>query len=282
MYKPMLATASHLKLDQFPDTWVFEPKFDGIRCQAARGRLWSRAGNDITDRFPEITVSESTVLDGEIVILDAGGVPQFSLVARRTPKNARSSPPATFMAFDVLEIEGKAITQEPLSERRRLLEHVIDIPPGVSVTEQSDDASAMWTAARAAGHEGIMAKMNSSRYVPGRSKSWLKVKKSARLSAIVVGAQPGSGKRAGMVGSLELALLDTNNAPVRIGEVGTGFDNNDLAFLSGLLAQGAPFVVDIEYQEVTEANQLRFPSFKGVRDDLSFLDCTVDQLEGGR
>jgi bifunctional non-homologous end joining protein LigD len=276
MYKPMLASPSHLSIEQFDltDRWVFEPKFDGIRCIAAGGRLWSRAGNDITDRFPEIRVT-GHALDGEVIILDEHGVPQFHLVARRTPKNAKVSPPATFQVFDVLDSPG------PLQDRRSRLEQM-DLPDHVTLTDQCQSAVEMWGKARTAGHEGIMAKLKNSRYVPGRSKSWLKVKKSARLSAIVVGANPGSGKRAGTVGSLELALLDTNNQPIRIGEVGTGFDSKDLAHVAGLLTAGQPFVVEIEYMEVTEAGQLRFPSFKGVRDDIPLTDCTTNQLSESR
>jgi bifunctional non-homologous end joining protein LigD len=279
--KPMLATASHIALDKFDDRWIFEPKFDGIRCIAEGGRLWSRAGNDITDRFPEIRVSEdmkSMTLDGEIIILDETGVPQFSLVARRTAK--KIGLPAFLRVFDI-----PSIGHTPFEYRRSRLEilHAIGgLGDNITLTEQSKSADEMWARARAAGHEGIMAKLVSSRYVGGRSKSWLKVKKSARLSAIVVGATPGSGKRAGTVGSLELALLNTNNQAVHIGEVGTGFDSNDLAHVSGLLSAGQPFVVEIEYMEVTEAGQLRFPSFKGVRDDITVLDCTVDQLTGSR
>lgn len=278
--KPMLASPTLMKLEDFygvgraPNGWYFEPKFDGIRCIAHEGRLWSRAGNEITDRFPEIKAPHDLTLDGELIICDPElGVPVFSLVAKRTPKNAHTTT-AEYRVFDLPLLGGDYI------RRNRFINQVLTLPDNCFPVWAETDPKEAWSHAIDDGHEGIIAKRSNSLYIPGtRSKSWLKIKKSARLSAIVVGASKGEGKRAGTFGALELALLDTNNDPVRIGEVGTGFNDNDLAHITGLLALGQPFVVDIEYMEVTAAQQLRFPSYKGVRDDLSVLDCKVEQLQ---
>jgi len=274
--KPMLASPTFLTIEDFaqytPGEWFYEPKYDGIRCIAHEGRLWSRAGNDISDRFPEIKVPSNLTLDGEIVITDEYGYVEFSLVAKRTAKNADSTQ-AEYRVFDLPMSKDLYIERSLAIHRMDLPDNCFPVPRDILVKDA-------WQDAHNGCHEGIIAKRRGGLYVPGsRSKSWLKIKKSSRLSAIVVGATKGAGKRSGYFGALELALLDTNNQPVRIGEVGTGFNDNDLAHITGLLALGQPFVIDVEFMEVTAAKQLRFPSYKGVRDDLSVLDCKVEQLQ---
>lgn len=277
----MLASPANQPLSNLLNgQFIFEPKYDGIRCVTQDGRLYSRAGNDITSRFPEIQIPSGVDLDGELIMYE-NGRPSFNAIQHRTSKNARYQDPARFMVFDLLAIAGRSTASDVLVVRKQLLlgqrprfsEHVHLVP-------WSSDGQDVWNQAQTDGHEGVIAKLRHSLYSPGRSKAWLKVKKAMHLSAIVVGASEGSGRRAGTFGALQLALLDTNNQIQPIGEVGTGFTDRDLEQLAALLSKGQPFIVDIECMEVTKAQALRFPSYRGVRDDISIFDCTTKQLEG--
>ena len=87
---PMLATAAQ-SLPPDLDDWITEFKWDGMRCcltvHRGRVRAWSRAGNDITSRFPELAAigqlsGPSKILDGELVVI-AGGRPDFGMLQRR-------------------------------------------------------------------------------------------------------------------------------------------------------------------------------------------------------
>jgi bifunctional non-homologous end joining protein LigD len=279
---PMLASQSKVPLGDLGAGWAFEPKYDGIRCLApGDGRLLSRSGNDITARFPEIAPPDGYALDGEVIITDPDTCePSFALVSRRTARNAATADrPAVYVVFDVLAAGGDDTRRLPYEERRGLL-RAVPLTGQCQVIAQQGDGPAMWDLAMQFGMEGVVAKHLRSAYHPGRSDRWLKLKKSRRVSCVVVGAERGSGHRAGTFGALFLALRDGGGIR-EVGKVGSGFDAGDLAAVIALLAGGQPFVVDVDCMEITAGGRLRFPVYVGVRDDISVLDCTVDQLRGG-
>ncbi|MGQ0849846.1 MAG: ATP-dependent DNA ligase [Actinomycetota bacterium] len=189
--KPMLATPAD---DPFDDPeWSFEPKWDGVRAMAVchdATSLISRNGNDITADYPELAnlylrlVAIDAMLDGEIVAF-ADGLPSFQRLQSRMHVRDRSrlerlmkSTPVTYMAFDLIYLDGRRLTHLALIERRRLLETVLVPSARVQVSPSiSGEGIALFDAAKAQSLAGIVAKKASSRYEPGnRSRWWLMFK----------------------------------------------------------------------------------------------------------
>lgn len=194
MIKPMLLHETDAPFDD--PAYCYQLKWDGIRCIAvkasARVRLWSRHGKEMTSQFPEVVAAiagmtaEQAILDGELVALTPDGRPDFYAVmqrhgqgrAERIARAARTQP-ATFMAFDVLEVDGRLVTTLPLRERQPILESIVRPGPSLALVESwpgtSGNAAAKAVADRDL--EGIVAKRLDSPYrLDTRSKDWLKVK----------------------------------------------------------------------------------------------------------
>jgi bifunctional non-homologous end joining protein LigD len=298
--RPMLASpskaAARVMVDRLAGygTYVFDVKWDGIRCLAyivdGKVRLVSRRANDITFRYPDVVANlahafpaGSFVLDGEIVVWN-GSKFDFQLALRRDSQSLTGKVdimakayPACYMAFDLLwanqDLRGAMLTDR-LAALRRVLD---SSQPGVQVSQSNADGHLMWEAVERFGFEGLVAKVGRSRYSPGRGTDWIKVKRTRRLTAIVTGYDPGEGGRTNQVGALHLALLDQGRL-VPVGKVGTGFKRADHAPMLEVLGTGEQFLVEVEYLEASKDNQLRMPSYKGVRIDITREDCTVDQL----
>ena len=317
---PMLATLGD---DAFDDpAWTFEPKWDGIRALAVCSdttTLISRNEHDVTAAYPELEtlhlrlIGLDAVIDGEIVAFDQG-VPSFQMLQARMHlrdrarvEKAMQSTPVTYMAFDLLYLDGHSLLDEPLSERRRLLEAILVASDRFQLSPAIDgEGKTLFEAAREQRLEGILAKKLDSRYRPGsRSRDWVKIKTILDVDTVIVGWTEGVGARQGTLGSLVLALYD-QGALRYVGNVGTGFNDRSLREthqkLTGLPETAAPFdaktlrsraefkrthwvapelVAAIEYRQVTAAGRLRVPSFKGFRTDKAPEECTIDQLQIG-
>lgn len=159
--------------------WGYEAKLDGYRIMAesdAEGTaLWSRSGNNFTNKYPAV-VQElptalqglSAVLDGEMVGFDASGNPSFSVLRTKLPK-------VVYFIFDLLELDGDVLIERPLIERRELLASKLKPQPHVQISEMFYERDAVLKAAKELQFEGVVAKRLNSPYRPGvRSKSWLK------------------------------------------------------------------------------------------------------------
>jgi bifunctional non-homologous end joining protein LigD len=180
---PMLASSGRLPDDD--GRWAYEPKWDGFRAIVhGNGRtvVWSRRGTDLTDRFPELAglaaaVPADTVLDGELVVLDGSGRPDFEAIRRRGLLG-RIEGQATFVAFDVLRLGGRDLLAERFRGRRAALEDLQLSGPGWCTTpSHHGDGAALFDATREQGLEGVVAKRLDSPYRPGvRTKLWLKTK----------------------------------------------------------------------------------------------------------
>src|SRR5262245_46955733 len=190
---------------------LFEIKWDGTRalCFVETGeyRLVNRRHIDMTERYPEFAflgeLPSGTVLDGEMVVLK-DGKPDFSLLQSRdqsrTPLKTRTlsrALPATYIVFDLLYDRGRALVDEPLHKRRRLLETRLATwkQPRLLLSKGViGPGKAFFDEAVKAGLEGVVAKRLDSRYEPGkRSGAWIKVKRSMELYCVVIGFIP-SGK----------------------------------------------------------------------------------------
>lgn len=165
--------------------WIYEEKVDGWRMVAVKAegtvRLVSRKGHDLTARFPQLVQAlvglrpTAFVLDGEVAVYDHAFISRFEWLHGR-PKDALATLPV-YMVFDLLELDGKDLRGEPLKVRRRLLERVVGGHGMIFATRRlSKNGLKAWEEALARGFEGLVAKNPESRYVPGRTLAWLKVK----------------------------------------------------------------------------------------------------------
>jgi bifunctional non-homologous end joining protein LigD len=310
---PMLATSGKLPRDDAG--WAYEMKWDGLRAIATVSdgqlRLSSRTARDITFVYPELaglaaaTGVEQAVLDGEIVAFGAGGWPDFEALQQRmnlgTAAQARAiaaQVPVSYLAFDLLWLDGKALLDEPYVQRRALLDELpLDdrrwqVPP-TFIGESGADIQAV---SKVQHLEGVMAKRLQSRYEPGRrTTSWLKIKNVHRQEVVIGGWKPGEGGRAGWIGSLLVGIHDSSSPDraaelVYCGHVGTGFTQQTLRMLRDRLAplrrSASPFgdtvppedarfaqwvepelVAEVELAGWTKSGRLRAPSYKGLRND---------------
>jgi bifunctional non-homologous end joining protein LigD len=172
--------------------WIHEVKHDGFRVIARkddeRVRLYSRPGNDLTNRFPLIVEAMTRLppctLDGEVVACDVSGVASFNLLLHR-----KRDDHAFLYAFDLIELSGKDLRREPLEQRKIKLRRLLaDTETGLVFNEWIDgedfDGTTVFEHAQSLGLEGIVSKRKDSRYVSGRSPYWLKMKNPASEAAL--------------------------------------------------------------------------------------------------
>jgi bifunctional non-homologous end joining protein LigD len=264
--EPMLATASR-RLPE-GDGWAFELKWDGVRTLAFAGagggdglRLCARRGTETTARYPELAgiaealAGREAILDGEVVAFDEEGNPSFGHLQRRMGlvdqgriRSRVAATPVTYVAFDLLWLDGRSLCQEPYEVRRELLAGLgFEGPSWQAPRHHVGDGAALFDAVRERGLEGVVAKRLGSVYRPGRrSPDWVKVQNRRRQELVIGGWMPGEGARRRQVGSLlvgywdatpaEAAGLGRHQRLVYAGGVGTGFTDAKLAELTELLA----------------------------------------------
>jgi bifunctional non-homologous end joining protein LigD len=304
----MLATAGPLPVG--PD-WSYEFKWDGVRVLALFGGgppdLFARSGAVVTAAYPEIAdlhLPEGTLLDGEMVVLDAAGRPSFTALAERMhvrDKNRAArlaaSLPATYMIFDLLFLDGMDHTGLPYLARRERLEELGLAGGSWMVPPSFGDGAATAEAARENQLEGVMAKRSDSVYLPGsRSADWVKVKFDRTGDYVIGGWRPGARKLGGL-----LIGVPTPDGLAFRGRVGGGIgaaaEKDLLARLGPLAAGESPFaagvvpredsrgahwvrpelVAEIKYGNQTPDRRLRFPRFLRLRDDKTPAECADDE-----
>jgi bifunctional non-homologous end joining protein LigD len=313
---PMLAKAGSPPRDE--SKWAYEVKWDGIRALAYSepGRLHFETRNlrDVTESYPELRKlnralsSHRAILDGEIVAFDDEGRPSFARMQQRMHVTSESvirrrakEVPVVYVIFDLLWLDGHPLTDLPLSERRERLEALDLTGPNWQTPPQLQGSGEELLAATAAsGLEGLVAKRLDSCYEAGRrSGAWTKIKNVRRDEFVVVGWEPGEGRRAERIGALLVARHDAQSGDlVYAGEVGTGFTERTLLDLAERLGplrvdrspfaakvgpKGAQWVepmlyAEVEYTEITSDGMLRHPSFKGLREDKSAPVDVVAEL----
>jgi bifunctional non-homologous end joining protein LigD len=303
----MLATSGQLPPSD--DGWAYEMKWDGLRALAflAGGvvRLASRSGRDISHAYPELvsmpdsTEASQLVLDGEIVAFAGGAWPDFEALQQRMNISSAAQArvlaaqlPVSFLAFDVLWLDGHPVLDQPYAQRRDRLDGLgisssrWQTPPAFTA-ESGADIQAL---SRQHQLEGIMAKRLQSRYEPGRrSPYWRKIKNVRRQEVVIGGWKPGEGGRAGWIGSLLVGVYDQGDL-IYCGHVGTGFTQQTLRMLRDKLAplrrDSAPFagkiapedaryaqwvepvlVAEVAFADWTKSGRLRGPAYKGLRND---------------
>jgi len=300
--------------------FIYELKYDGYRLLAvvedSKCELIYRRGSKATDLYPEIARAASLlpfsrlVLDGELVCLDENARPSFSRLQqrsqlRRTADVAAASVrlPATLHTFDILGFEDFDLRSLPLLERKNILRDVLPkAGPLRFVDHIPEEGVSFFDEVRRMGLEGVMAKRADSKYRPGRSSAWLKLKSDRVADFVVIGMTPPEGSRTGF-GALHLAAY--TRAPkvaggppedpylVYAGRVGSGFTEDQLKDLSARLGRdrvGAPpcpivdepagsvyvapsHVVEVRYKSWSSQSLLRQPVFLRWRDDKPPEEC---------
>lgn len=215
-----------------PGEWQLEWKWDGIRAQLIRreGRtwLWSRGGELVTERFPELAAAgdalpEGTVLDGEVMPWKDGTPLPFAQLQRRIGRLKLSAKmladvPVVLIAYDLLEDAGEDVRTHPLKERRARLTQLLErmaledrliASPLVSAATWPE-AEAMQSQSRETLAEGLMLKRLDSEYGVGRRKGgWWKWKvQPFSVDAVMVYAQAGHGRRASLHTDYTFAVWD--------------------------------------------------------------------------
>lgn len=187
--------------------WIHEIKYDGYRTQLiiedGSARIFTRNGHDWTARYPAIEDAaaklgvQKGILDGEAVIL-VNGKPDYHAL-RRAAATKRSNT-ISLVAFDILHIDGHDLRQMPLEDRRHLLADLVGLEPGTISFSQGvvSSGASFYQAVDKLGLEGMVSKRADSRYVSGRSTSWLKIKcyDEAFLQVMGLVRKPGQATQA--------------------------------------------------------------------------------------
>jgi bifunctional non-homologous end joining protein LigD len=286
--------------------WLYEIKFDGYRLltrfENGKPTLVTRRGNDWSSKMPRLLAElktlglQSSWLDGEIVVLKDGGIPDFNALQNAFDKRVETD--ITYFLFDLPFFEGYDLRAVELHHRRELLESFLKEKGNehvrLSTAFNSDPASILSSACQM-GLEGIIAKRASAPYVSRRTETWLKLKCKQRQE-FVIGGYHDRAKGQGQIGSLLLGVYDDHRDLVPVGSVGTGWSSEEATSLKAKLSKieraSSPFlnggnkrsrwskrrpggerwveprlVAEVEFSDWTPEAQVRHASYVALRDD---------------
>jgi ATP-dependent DNA ligase len=321
--KFMLATPAADLTDiarTMPEEFLVEDKFDGIRAQAhvAGGRvaIYSRTMDEITHRFPELieplrSLPADVIIDGELLPATDDKILPFSELQKRLGRKTVGTQllqavPVVLVAYDLLYAAGKVLLDEPLSERRRIMEELVPRGGPVRLSEGKlfSEAALLddeFDRARGRGNEGLMIKSPSSSYKPGRrGREWLKLKRAiATLDVAVTAVEVGHGKRRNLLSDYTFAVRrsEQDEELLNIGKAYSGLTDKELTeltewfkahtlqeFAHGRVRVVEPTVViEVTFDRVQPSKRhksgfaLRFPRILRLRPDKTTAE--IDTLE---
>src|SRR5215210_4598152 len=321
--RPMLAGHADTPFDN--KDWVFELKWDGVRAillqNKAKGttQIQSRNGKDITHRYPEITKAmnsvlknnESVVLDGEIVVLNKEGIPDFQMHQKRMNVDSKrdieflsDNIPATYFVFDILYFDGKDVEELQLPDRRKILNALIGgRSKRIRISEYIEEkGKELFKSVIERQLEGIVAKHKYSKYRQGiRSSAWLKIKGILTQDCVVIGYTKGEGNRQNYFGSLILAAYDDKGKLRFVGHSGSGFGFDQLKETLSVMQRirtennfcpigTVPYtnskptwlrpelVAEVKFTGWTQDMIMRAPIFLRFRYDKQPTECLIEQV----
>jgi bifunctional non-homologous end joining protein LigD len=308
--KPELATL----VDSAPEgQWSYEIKFDGYRIMARidhdQVQLFTRNGHDWTHKLPQQAEAlaalglESAWLDGEMVVANEHGVPDFQ--ALQNAFEVGRSANILYYLFDLPYLNGVDLREVPVEERRAALSTILGAQknPLLRYSEAFDETpDALLNSACQMQMEGLIGKRLGSPYVSRRSGDWIKLKCKHRQEFVVVGYTEPKGSRSAF-GALLLGLHDRDSGELRYaGKVGTGFNE---ATLKSILAQLKPLqtksaavvnpptgfeakgvhwlkpklLAEVAFAEMTKDGSVRHAVFHGLRNDKPAKDITEERAK---
>lgn len=301
--RPMLAT---LVNEPFTDSeWQFELKLDGYRTLAyldsGKVDLRSRKNNSFNKQFDTIQKAledwkVNVVIDGEIVVLNEEGRPDFNKIQLWDTQRQGH---LVYYVFDLLWIDGLNIMNEPLYLRREILKQIMPDSGVIRYSDHIDDiGDEFFEMARKNNLEGIIAKKKDSVYIPdSRAKTWLKIKIEERHEAVICGFTRKKDTDR-LFSSLILGIYEEGNLKF-IGQTGTGFTEamqedlmkkmkplftKKLPFDKKPLIPGSdvvwlkPFLVcEVKYTELTNEGLMRHASFQGLREDKAAFELNTEE-----
>ncbi|MGC1471048.1 MAG: DNA ligase D [Psychroserpens sp.] len=294
--KPMLASPAK---EIFNDkNWIYELKYDGYRALAnidsGSVELYSRNGISLNTTFKIIydelaSIEHSAILDGEIVILDKDGIPQFNALQNYNSKTTKGL--LKYFVFDLLYLNGHSTTELSLLDRKELLKNLL---PELNHIQYCDHIEGMgktvYKRAIEMGIEGVIAKKANSKYYTNiRTSDWLKFKKIENIETIICGYTE-SKNSARKFASLILGMI-ANDKLVYVGTCGSGFSSNQIKslhqkfepyqteksvfeiakHLKGRKAQWLipKLICEVKFAEWTPNGVMRHPVFLRLREDKS-------------
>jgi bifunctional non-homologous end joining protein LigD len=296
---PMLAKETSKPFDD--EDWIFEIKWDGYRAVAELNKgevkLYSRNGLSFSEYYPNVVnalkkFKKNVVLDGEIVVLNEEGFPNFQMLQHYSEYQHAQ---ICYYVFDVLYVDGKDLTGLPLLERKEILRTLLKYNDVIRYSDHIlEEGKHFFEASKEKGLEGIMAKKANSEYAIGkRTTEWLKIKHHMTDEAIIVGYTEPTGGR-NFFGALVLGVRDGNKLKY-VGHTGTGFDHAKLkevyALLKAIKTDQSPFtervktntpvtwvkpkyVCELKFTEKTTDGKMRHPVFLRMREDKNVKEVT--------
>jgi len=287
--------------------YIFEPKLDGTRAfvfidkKKKNLRIINRRDKEISYRYPEFNffdnVKESCVLDGEIVVFNEKGIPDFNLLQQREQtenkmeiKIKSKMIPACFVAFDILKIDGKDLRNLELEKRKEILKNnIVKEDEYFKKIVEYESGLELWKIVKKFDLEGIIAKKKKSIYKEERSEYWLKIKNFKSIDAVAIGFT----KEKREISAIALGLYKGNKI-FYIGKVASGLDENNIKAFLKMAKLCKPYkvenlkekinfvrpniVVEVKYLQFTKKKELRVPIFLRFRFDKKAKDCVFDNL----
>lgn len=279
--------------------YIYELKLDGIRClayiDAKSVNLRNKRNKDVTAIYPELAemnkcVKKRVILDGELVVLDKDGKPDFYALQRRSLMadsfkiglSARNAP-VQFVAYDIIYFDGQDLTDKPLTERKAILSKAVKEGYNLSVSRYIEEmGTAFFEIAKAQELEGIVAKRKGGLYHIGkRTRDWLKIKVMQDEDLLVLGYQPDED---GKVKDLILGYYDEEGKLQCRGKVYLGISEEERRIIENFAMQNRiqktwfgkyknavwlkpQLVGTAHFMHETQSGGMRQPVWKGLRTD---------------
>jgi len=304
---------------RFPPPYVVEDKYDGVRAQVHKAgdrvEMYSRTFDRVTGRYPELldalrAIPGTFVLDAEVLAFESDRAVPFTTFQTRLGRKdvsgeMRERLPASLVVFDLLERDGRALLDLPLTERHEALRTLPLTPPlrlarQAIVAATGDELVAAldreFLAARERGNEGLMVKDPRSPYRPGRrGMEWLKVKRALRtLDVVVTAVEWGHGKRHGVLSDYTFSVRDGDRLRV-VGKAYSGLTDKEIAemtehFLASTVEDlgrarivRPDTVIEIAFDQIQQSSRhdsgyaMRFPRIVRLRPDKPVSE--IDTLD---
>jgi DNA ligase 1 len=328
MLADVMFTAEEI-IDYYQKPLICEFKYDGIRAQMHKSgqqiRLFSRKLSDVTNAFPELVNAAADVrlssqplqalsdidfiIDGEVMAFQNGRPLHFQELQRRLHKKNLTERtiaeiPLVYVAYDIMYFNGESLIRKSIKERKEILSNISFKEPIIisiyKLVSSEEEVIAMFENSKDSGHEGLVLKDPQSHYHPGkRGRYWVKLKKELdTIDAVIVVAEYGHGKRAGVLSDYTFAVRqndDANSELRTIGKAYSGLTDREILQITKRLKsiiikdEGVRIIVkpeivlEVAFDSIQKSSRhdsgfaLRFPRIKNIREDKNVSD--IDSLQ---